>query len=97
MKKIVIVVFSLLLFNSFIYFFVIPYMQKSINSHLAFAHNYAILMLVFIGICFLFSLYQFIVHKQSKSKYYLFFGTLNLVLWLPKILSLHCQGCINGG
>lgn len=97
MKKIVLVVFSLLLLNSFIYFFVIPYMQKSINSHLAFTHNYAILMLVFIGLCFLFSLYQFIVHKQRKSLYYLFFGTLNLVLWLPKILSLHCQGCMNGG
>ena len=96
-KKIALVVFSLLILNGLIYLLVIPYVQKGVNSHLAKADNFIILLFFISVLCLIISIYNFLKGKRNTIIYILLFIAINIVFWFPKILNINCQACINGG
>lgn len=96
-KKILVLIFLLLAINSLIYFVVVDYIQKSVNSHLAKA-DYCAIALFFVALfCCLISFISLLRYKQNVLYYFLFLIGINIFLWLPKIFSIQCIGCTFGG
>ena len=92
-KKTSILVFSLIIINSFIYFVIVDYIQKSVNKHTANA-DYCAIALLFLALFFcLVSIVLFLRNKRNEVVYFLFLFGLNKILWLPKIFSIQCKGC----
>ena len=97
LKKIGFLIFSLLIFNYFMCFVVVDYVQKSANSHTAKADYCAIaLFLLALFVC-LISFISFLRNKRNAVIYFLFLFGINIILWLPKIFNIQCRGCSMGG
>lgn len=92
-KIITFFVFSVLAINVFIYFVILNYIQKSVNSHTANADYFAIALLFQALFLCLISLISFLKEKRNAVIYFLFLFGINIILWLPKIFSLQCKGC----
>jgi hypothetical protein len=96
-KKIGLFFFILLTINAFIYFVIITYFQKLINSHLALADNITIEISFFALLFFIISLYRFFYRKLNITTWVLLLIAISLFLWLPKIYNLKCYGCSISG
>ncbi len=79
------------------YFFVVGYIQKSVNSHTANADYCAIALLFLAILSCLISSISFLKNKRNAVIYFLFLFGINIILWLPKIFSIQCRGCSMGG
>ncbi len=92
-KTITFFVFSVIAINAFIYFVILNYIQKSVNSHTADA-NYFVIELFFLALSLcLISLISFLKRKRNTVIYFLFLFGITIILWLPKIFSIQCKGC----
>jgi hypothetical protein len=89
--------FILLTINAFIYFVIIAYFQKLVNSHLALADNITIEISFFALLFFIISLYRFFYCKLNITTWVLLLIAISLFLWLPKIYNLKCYGCSISG
>ena len=92
-KIITFFVFSVTAINAFIYFVILNYIQKSVNSHSANADYSAIALLLLAVFLCLISLISFLKKKRNAVIYLLFLFGINIILWLPKIFSIQCKGC----
>jgi hypothetical protein len=97
LKKIGLFFIVLLTINAFIYFVIIAYFQKLVNSHLALADNITIEISFYASLFFLFSFYRFYYRKLNIITWILFFAAISLILWLPKFYNLKCYGCSISG
>lgn len=92
-KIITFFVFSVTAINAFIYFVILNYIQRSVNSHTAKA-DYCAIALLFLALFFcLVSIVLFLRNKRNAVIYLLFLFGINIILWLPKIFSIQCKGC----
>lgn len=92
-KIVTVFIFSVIAINTFIYFVIITYIQKSVNCHTANA-DYCALSLFFLALFLcLFSLLLFLGNKRNAVIYALFLFGINIILLLPKIFSIQCKGC----
>jgi len=96
-KKVGLFFFILLTINAFIYFVIVAYFQKLVNSHLALADNITIVISFFALLFFIISLYRFYYRKLNRITWILFFTAISLILWLPKFYNLKCYGCSISG
>ena len=67
-KKIGLFFFILLTINAFIYFVIISYFQKLVNSHLALADKITIEISFFALLFLIVSLYRFFYRKLKKER-----------------------------
>jgi hypothetical protein len=91
-KRIGFLVFIIVVTNSLMYFGLIPYIQKLTNSHLAKADYFAILTFLIAILSFIYSLFM-LFYKKNKNGIMLLLFSFNIVLWIPKIVEINCQGC----
>ena len=96
-KKIGLFFFILLTINAFIYFVIISYFQKLVNSHLALADKITIEISFFALLFLIVSLYRFFYRKLNITTWVLLLIAISLFLWLPKIYNLKCYGCSISG
>lgn len=96
-KKTGLFFFILLTINAFIYFVIIAYIQKLVNSHLALADNVTIVLSFFALLFLIVSLYRFFYRKLNITTWVLLLIAISLFLWLPKIYNLKCYGCSISG
>lgn len=96
-KKIGLFFFILLTINALIYFVIIAYIQKLVNSHLALADNVTIVLSFVALLFFIISLYRFFHRKLNITTWILILIAISLFLWLPKIYNLKCYGCSISG
>jgi hypothetical protein len=96
-KKIGLFFFILLTINAFIYFVIISYFQKLVNSHLALADKITIEISFFALLFLIVSLYRFFYRKLNIITWVLLLIAISLFLWLPKIYNLKCYGCSISG
>jgi len=96
-KKIGLFLFILLTINAFIYFVIIAYIQKLVNSHLALADIVTIVLSFIALLFFIISLYRFFYRKLNVTTWILLLIAISLFLWLPKIYNLKCYGCSISG
>ena len=96
-KKIGLFFFILLTINAFIYFVIISYFQKLVNSHLALADKITIEISFFALLFLIISIYRFFYRKLNITTWVLLLIAISLFLWLPKIYNLKCYGCSISG
>lgn len=92
-KIITFLVFSTIAINSSIYFIILNYIQKLVNSHTASMDYFAIALLFLAVFLCLISLILFLKKKRDTVIYFLFLFGINIILWLPKVFSIQCKGC----
>lgn len=96
-KKVGLFFFILLTINAFIYFVIIAYIQKLVNSHLALADNVTIVLSFVALLFFIISLFRFFYQKLNITTWILLLIAISLFFWLPKIYNLKCYGCSISG
>ncbi|WP_313806684.1 hypothetical protein [Flavobacterium sp.] len=94
MKTKIVLLFSLLLIvNSGVYFWLLPFIQKSVNAHTTSADFCIILFFISTIVFFLMAFYNFLNRQYNVFAFGLLVLGMNLILWVPRILSIECKSC----
>ncbi|MGX7667648.1 hypothetical protein [Flavobacterium pedocola] len=96
-KKIFRVGFLLVFLNGILYFGLLPFIQKSANSHMSAADFFTILISLVAIVCLVVAVIRFLMRKSNLLTYSLLLFAVNLILWLPKIYNIECEGCAMSG
>lgn len=86
----------LILVNLLTFAIVIPYVQKSVNSHSSTEPFFNVIYIVLAGFFVVFG-----IHNLTRKNYVAFFFYLlfasTMVFWGYQFSSLYCLGCANSG
>jgi hypothetical protein len=89
----------LLTVNIIIYFFLLPYTQSTVNSHMSVGEIFSI-FLYCIAISILFFVYtriKYYYKKKPIEALILILIALSLIFWGVILRELFCEGCMNCG
>jgi hypothetical protein len=83
--------------NLLTYFFLLPYAQKTANSHMNNGPFFGTTLYFISGLMFLFGLKDLARQKDYKIFILLLVFVATLAFWGYRLHSLMCLGCLNSG
>jgi hypothetical protein len=96
-KKDIYLLTIILATNCLTYFFLIPYSQKTANSHMNSGPFFGTTYFILSAIALFLAINISIKHKNIKL-FFIFIGlVVTFIYWGYKLHSIYCQGCANSG
>jgi len=83
--------------NLLTYFFLIPYVQKTANSHMNSGLFFGMSYYVLAGVMLLFGLNELIRRKSDQHFILLFIFAVSLTIWAYKLNATMCLSCLHNG
>jgi len=96
MKKSIVIIITFIAVNLLIYFLLLPYAQKSANSHFYEGRGFGTILYVISGFLVLLGILK-IRKKEIKNFFILLAFAATLTFWGYQLYSLMCLKCLNCG
>ena len=83
--------------NLLTYFLLIPYVQKTANSHINSGPFFGTSYYIFSGILVIFGINELIRRKNHQRFILLFIFAISLSIWAYKLHAIECLSCLLNG
>jgi hypothetical protein len=97
MNKKFVLTITLLTINLIIYFFLLPYTQKTANSHINAGPIFGIILYLISTSIIIYSTIKYYRKKELIETLIVILIALSLIYWGIQLRSLFCEGCMNSG
>ena len=96
-KKETYLIIIIILLNLLTYFSLIPYVQKTANSHMNSGPFFGMIYYILAGVMLLFGLNELIKRKNTQGFILLFIFAVSLAIWGYKLHVTMCLSCLLNG
>ena len=96
-KKVTYILIIMVAMNLLTYFFLVPYVQKTANSHMNSGPFFGTSYYILAGVMLLFGLNELIRRKSDQHFILLFIFAVSLTIWAFKLHATMCLSCLLNG